>query len=428
MASSIRYENPIKTERGGCATPDWRRSAAVRVTGGRRSVNMDPEQTIYMDYNATTPTRVEVLEFANRIAAKCYGNPSSAHLPGRSSRELLEEARRKVAESIGAYAGEICFANGGSESDNLAIKGVAETRSSGHIISTCIEHPAVRNSCEYLVTRGFDVTYVPVNAGGYVEPQAIEAAIRPDTFLVTVMWVNNETGQIQPIDEIVEIARRHDVVFHTDAVQAFGKVPIDVRDVAVDLLSISGHKFYAPKGIGALYVRSGVELVPQIHGGGQEAGLRSGTENIVGAAAMGEACRLAVQDLESARMRLATLRDKLERGILETVPNTRVNGDPARRVPNTTNISFRGITAGQLILEMDKQGFAISGASACASGKGTPSSALMNGMGLTEEEVMGVVRLSLGMHSTESHITRFLDVLPGIVRELRVSSNTEADR
>jgi cysteine desulfurase len=378
-------------------------------------------QTVYLDYNATTPTRDEVLEFMNRVAPRCYGNPSSAHLPGRTSRECLEEARRKVAESIGADTSEICFTNGGSESDNLAIKGVADTRTSGHIVTTCIEHPAVRNSCEHLKTRGFDITYVGVDAGGYVEPQTIESAIRSDTFLITVMWVNNETGQIQPIDEIVEIARRHEVLFHTDAVQAFGKIPINVKGVPVDLLSISGHKFYAPKGIGALYVRSAIELVPQIHGGGQEGRLRSGTENIVGAAAMGEACRLAVQDLESTSARLTILRDKLEKGILENVPDTRINGDPARRVPNTTNISFRGIEASQLIRRMDEHGFAISGASACASGKGVPSAAMMGGMGLTEEEAMGVVRLSLGMHSRESHVTRFLDILPGIVRELRVT-------
>jgi cysteine desulfurase len=356
---------------------------------------MDPEQIIYMDYNATTPTREEVLGFMSRVAPRCYGNPSSAHLPGRLSKDLLEEARHKVAESIGAEAGEIRFTNGGSESDNLAIKGLADTRTSGHIVTSCIEHPAVRNSCEHLRAKGFDITYVPVDAGGYVEPRVIEAAIRAATFLVTVMWVNNETGQIQPVDEIVEIARRHQVLFHTDAVQAFGKIPISVKEVPVDLLSISGHKFYAPKGIGALYV--------------------------------GEACRLAVQDLESTSVRLAALRDKLEKGILALVPDTKVNGDTARRVPNTTNISFRGIEAGRLIRRMDEHGFAISGASACASRKGAPSAALMNGMGLTQEEATGVIRLSLGMHSSESHVTGFLDVLPEIVRELRVSSSTEED-
>jgi len=382
---------------------------------------MDPLGTIYMDYNATTPIREEVLALMNEVAQQCYGNPSSVHLPGRMSKACLDDARRKVAESVGADPSEVCFTNGGSESDNLAIKGVAAHHKAGHVITTCIEHSAVRNSCDYLKTHGFDVTCLPVNGGGYVIPEMIEEAIRPDTFLITVMWANNETGQIQPIEKIVEIAKRNNVLFHTDAIQAFGKIRVNIKEVPVDLLSISGHKFYAPKGVGALYVRAGVDVVPQIHGGGQEMKLRSGTENVVGAAAMGEACRLAVEELEEASKRLSTLRDILEKGILENIPGARISGDPARRVPNTTNITFSGLQSGELIRKLDECGFAISGASACASGKDKPSSVLMKGMGLTHEEAVGAVRLSLGKYSDPTHVTKFLEVLPGIVQDIRVA-------
>jgi len=375
-----------------------------------------------MDYNATTPIRAEVLDVVNRVLHRCFGNPSSVHLPGRESKACLEDARRKVAGSIGAEASEICFTSGGSESNNLAIKGAAAARQSGHIITTCIEHSAVRRSCRYLESQGFAVTCLPVDMGGYVEPGAIAAAIRPDTLLITVMWANNETGQIQPVEDIAQIARRSKVLFHTDAVQAFGKIAVDVKRVPVDLLSISGHKFYGPKGVGALYIRRGVELSPQIHGGGQETNLRSGTENVVGAAAMAEACRLAVKDLEGDSVWIAKLRDLLERRILEEVPDTKISGDPSRRVPNTTNISFRGVDAGRLLLKLDERGFAISGASACASGKNEPSTVLMEGMGLTQEEAMGAMRFSLGRYSQEAHITKLLKVLPNIVRDLRLSS------
>jgi cysteine desulfurase len=380
-------------------------------------------ETIYMDYNASTPIRDEVRELMNRVARECFGNPSSVHLPGRMSKACLDEARLRVAESIAADPSEICFTNGGSESVNLAIKGAAATRKTGHIITTCIEHSAVRNSCDYLKSQGFEVACLAVATGGYADPGVIEEAIRPDTFLITVMWANNEAGQIQPIEEIAEIARRHKVLLHTDAVQAFGKIPVNVRQTPVDLLSISGHKFYAPKGVGALYIRTGVELVPQVHGGGQEMKWRSGTENIVGVAAMGEACRLAVGELGELSARLARLRDMLEHGIVESVPDSKVSGDPSRRVPNTTNISFRSIEAGALLRRLDERGFAVSGASACASGKGEPSTVLMKGMGLSREEAIGAVRFSLGRESEETHITKLLEILPGIIQDLRLASS-----
>lgn len=378
---------------------------------------------IYMDYNATTPVREEVIELMNRVTRECYGNPSSVHLPGRMARACIEDARRKVAEAIGASAEEICFTNGGSESDNLGIKGFAETKGSGHIITTCIEHSAVKKACSHLEALDFEVSCLGVSSGGYVVPEMIEKAIRKDTILITVMWANNETGQIQPVEEIAEICKKHDIVFHTDAVQAFGKIPVNVKQVPADLFSISAHKFYGPKGVGALYVRDGVQIVPQVDGGGQEMGLRSGTENVAGIAGMAEACRLAVLELEEKSAHLGKLRDELEQGILAKVPDTRVSGDPDRRVPNTTNISFRGIESGRLIVKMDEIGFALSGASACASGKNQPSSVLMQGMGLTREEAIGAIRFSLGRDTTKEHVTKLLETLPGAVEQLRHSSS-----
>lgn len=377
---------------------------------------------VYMDYNATTPIRAEVLELMERVARECYGNPSSVHVIGRMAKACLEDARAKVATALGAEPSEIVFTNGGSESDNLAIKGAAARHPGGHIISTCIEHSAVRNSCDYLAQNGYDVTCLPVDAGGIVDPEVIAKAIRDDTFLITVMWANNEAGQIQPVEEIARIARAREIVFHTDAVQAFCKIPVSVSEVPVDLLSISGHKFYGPKGVGALFIRSGVEIAPEVHGGGQEMGLRSGTENIVGAAGLGEACRLAGIDLDEERTRLSKLRDKLEAGIVEAIPDTRVNGDARKRVPNTTNISFRGVESGRIISGLDERGFCVSGASACHSAKAEPSRVLMSGMGLTLEEAIGAVRLSLGRFSEEAHVDGLLAVLPDVIQRLRAAS------
>ncbi len=376
-----------------------------------------------MDYNATTPIREEVLDVMAKVARECYGNPSSAHVLGRISKACIEDARRKVAASIGANPEEICFTAGGSDSDNLAIKGLAAGRTDGHVISTCIEHSAVRKSCDYLRGEGFDVTCLPVSRSGIVDPQSIADAIREDTFLVTVMWANNEAGQIQPVREIARITRERGVAFHTDAVQAFGKIPVSVRDVPVDLLSISGHKFYGPKGIGALYVCNGLELKPLIHGGGQEMGLRSGTEDVVGIAALGEACRLAVLDLDLDPERIARLRDMMERRILETIPETKVSGGTRHRVPNTSNIAFSHVEAARLVQRLDEVGIAVSGASACKSAKSAPSNVLMKGMGLTREEAMGAIRFSLGKHTTEAHVSQLLEVLPGIVGDLRAASS-----
>jgi cysteine desulfurase len=381
-----------------------------------------------MDYNASTPLREEVVELMGRVTRECYGNPSSAHIAGRMSKACIEAARRKVAEAIGSNVDEICFTSGGSESDNLAIKGAALARiergiSGGHIITTCIEHSAVKKTCTHLEALGFEVSCLPVDRGGYANPDTIAKAIRDDTFLITIMWANNEAGQIQPVEAIGDLARDRKILFHTDAVQAFGKIPVNVRHVPVDLLSISAHKFYGPKGVGILYIRRGIDLSTQTDGGGQESGLRSGTENVVGIAGMGEACRLAVLDLDAESRRLSLLRDRLEKGILDAIPETTVSGDPARRVPNMTNISFNGVEAGRLVVKMDELGFALSGASACASTKSQPSDVLMTGMGLTHEEALGALRFSLGRYSSGEHVDKLLELLPGVVAELRLSSS-----
>jgi cysteine desulfurase len=380
-------------------------------------------ETIYMDYNASTPIRDEVLEVMFKVGREYYGNPSSAHVLGRMSKACIEDARRKVAESLGADVDEICFTTGGSEGDNLAIKGMCDGRTSGHIISTCIEHSAVRNSCEHMRSCGFEITCLPVHHSGIVDPQLIADEVRDDTCLITAMWANNEAGQIQPVEEIAGIAREHEVPFFTDAVQAFGKIPVNVKQTPVDLLAISGHKFYGPKGVGALYIRNGTKLTPQIHGGGQEMGLRSGTESVVAIAALGEACRLAVRDLAEDAARIVTLRDKLEAGILNLVPDTKRSGAQSPRVPNTSNIAFRDIEAPRLVQKLDEAGFAASGASACASGKAEPSAVLMKGMGLTRDEAAGAIRFSLGRLNTEADVDQLLAVLPGIVSELRTSSS-----
>jgi len=376
-------------------------------------------EAIYMDYNATTPVHKNVMELANRVTLECIGNPSSLHILGRMSRACIDDARRKIAVSLGCDADEICFTTGGSEGNNLAIKGAAERRSSGHIISTCIEHSAVKRTCDYLGTQNYSVTCLPVDRMGCVNPRDVEEAIRDDTFLITMMWANNETGQIQPVEEVARIARAHDILFHTDAVQAFGKIPVNVRSVPVDLLAISGHKFYGPKGVGALYIRHGVELAAQIHGGGQEFGVRSGTENVAGCAALGEAARLCTSDLKKWAQKLGGLRDDLERGILERIPEASVNGDPVRRVPNTSNISFHGLDSSQLVRKLDEAGFAVSGGSACKAAIEGPSTVLTMGMGMSADEATGAIRFSLGQGSEAEHVAQLLEVLPGIVEELR---------
>jgi len=374
---------------------------------------------IYMDYNATTPVREEVLEKLSSVIGDGYANPSSVHLAGRRAKLHLDEAREKVAASLGARASEIVFTGGGSESDNLAIKGVAWALGGGHIITSEIEHPAVLNACRFLETQGFDVTYIGVDRSGRINADDVKSAMRKDTILVSIMWANNETGVIQPVEDIASMANERRVLFHTDAVQAFGKVPVDVSKVRADMLSISGHKFYAPKGVGALYVRRGTILEALVHGGGQEKGRRSGTENVPAISALGEACKLAVEELARESRRISGIRDSMEKRILDAIPGSFVNGGDSPRLPNTSNITFSGVEAEAILIIIDEHGVQASSASACAAGHTDPSHVL-RAMGLSREEAEGTMRFSLGKYSKKEHVDKLLSVLPGAVERLRM--------
>lgn len=375
---------------------------------------------IYMDNAATTPVRDEVLEAVLPYFKEKYGNASSIYSIAKESKKALEEARGKVAKAIGAKPEEIYFTAGGSESDNLALRGVAEAyaHKGNHIITTKIEHHAILHTAEYLEKHGVEVTYLPVDEYGCVCPTDVEKAIRPETVLISVMFANNEIGTIQPIAEIGEIAKKHGVLFHTDAVQAVGHVPIDVEKMQIDLLSISGHKLGAPKGIGAIYIRKGTKVTPLIFGGAQEKKQRAGTENIPGIVGLGKAVELAVEEMEEATEKLVSLRDKLIYGILEAVPYSRLNGHPQDRLPGNCNISFSYIEGESLLLLLDAMGIAASSGSACTSGSLDPSHVLM-AIGLPHETAHGSLRLTLDRQNTEEEVDFILEKLPPIVQRLR---------
>jgi cysteine desulfurase len=373
---------------------------------------------IYLDYNATAPPRDEALSVLRRVAADCGANASSAHAAGRRAKDALDAARETLAGTLGARPREIVFTSGGTESDNLAVKGVALARGAGHVVTSAIEHPAVLETCRYLERRGFSASYVAPGADGRVEADAVARAIRADTILVSVMWANNETGVIQPVAEIAAAARARGVPFHTDAVQACGRVPIDVRGAAVDLLSISAHKFGGPKGAGALFVRRGVEVEPLLHGGGQEWNTRSGTRDVAAAAAMAEAARLAHAEMAAEIPRQAALRDRLERDALARISCVSVNGGAAPRVGNTSNLRIEGVDGETLLLALDEHGIAASSASACAASHAEPSHVLM-AMGLTRREAEDCMRVSLGRLSGAEDVDALLDVLPGLVERIR---------
>lgn len=375
---------------------------------------------IYLDYNATTPVHPEVIEEIKPFLTERFGNPSSIHWAGREVKKHIEEAREKVARLINADPMEIVFTSSGTEADNFAIKGTVETfkEKGDHIITTSVEHPAVLNTCKYLEKCGYRVTYLRVDSYGMLDLDELKSAITDKTILISVMFANNETGTIFPIEEIGKIAREKGVIFHCDAVQAAGKVPIDVKKLNVDLLAISGHKFYAPKGIGSLYIRRGVKLRPLIHGGHQEKNRRAGTENVIGIVALGKACEIALRDMEKESQRILGLRRRLEEGILKTIKDVSINGHPENRIPNTTNISFHYIEGESLILNLDLEGIAASTGSACTSGTLEPSHVLM-AMGIDPVLAQGSVRFSLGKWNTEEDIDRVLEVLPGIVERLR---------
>jgi cysteine desulfurase len=382
---------------------------------------------IYLDNNATTPVAPEVADAMRPYLAEDFGNASSVHWLGQRAREAVEKARELVASLISAPPAEIVFTSGGTESDNAAVFGVVEgvrpRTLSGpkHVITTSIEHPAVLYSARALERRGIHVTFVPVSRAGVVDPSEIENAIRPETILITVMLANNEIGTLQPAEEIGRLAHEHQIAFHTDAVQAVGKVPVDVEKLGVDLLALSAHKIYGPKGVGALYVRKGTRLEPFMYGGHHERDRRPGTENVAGIVGLGAAAELAQRLLGEDASCLAALRDRLEAGILARVENVRVNSNPEHRQPNTLNVTFEGIKGESLVMALDLEGVACSTGSACASGSIEPSHVL-TALGLSSDQARSSIRLSLGRYNTEAEVDVALEVIPRVVGRLRAIS------
>ena len=372
---------------------------------------------VYLDNNATTPVLPEVLEAMRPYFAEHFGNASSIHHHGQETRAAVERARESVAALLGCRASEIVFTSGGTEGDNLAISGL--TQAGDHVISSTIEHHAVLNSCKHLEAMGCEVTYVPVDGRGLVDPEDVRRALRPNTKLITIMMANNETGVLQPVEEIGKIATEADVYFHTDAVQAAGKVAIDVQRLGCDLLSISGHKLHAPQGVGAIYVRKGTILQPMFYGGSHERSRRAGTENVPGIIGLGEAAELAREALERGDLkRMSAMRDQIEKKIISEVEATGVNGEGAPRVPNTTNIHFDYIEGEALVIALDLKGLAVSTGAACSSGAIEPSHVL-TAMGLPPEIARASLRFSLGKQNTPEDVEFALSIVPQTVARLR---------
>ena len=378
-------------------------------------------KTVYMDYAATTYVKPEVLEEMMPYFTQKFGNPSSFYGISRETKMAIDKARGQVAKALNCDMNEVYFTGGGSESDNWAIKGIASAhrKKGNHIITTKIEHHAVLHTCEYLEKNGFEVTYLDVNEEGFVDLKQLEEAITDKTILVSIMFANNEIGTIQPIKEIGALCREKKVLFHTDAVQAVGSVPVDVKEMNIDLLSLAGHKLYGPKGIGALYIRRGIRIDNLIHGGGQERGRRAGTENIPGVVGLGKAIELATENIEENRARLTVLRDKLIDGILERIPYARLNGPRGdKRLPGNSNISFEFIEGESILLSLDFEGICASSGSACTSGSLDPSHVLL-AIGLPHEKAHGSLRTTLGAASTEEDVEKLLNELPPIIERLR---------
>jgi len=378
---------------------------------------------IYLDHAATTPVRREVMEAMLPYLQESFGNPSSPHTLGREAKEALEAARFHVAGLFHAEPAEIVFTSGGTESDNFALCGVAwaNQEKGDHIITSAIEHHAVLNACKFLERRGFAVTYLPVDRYGLIDPEQLRKAIRKETILVSIMHANNEVGTIEPIEEIAAITRERGICFHTDAVQTCGHLSIDVRRLQVDLLSASAHKLYGPKGVGVLYVRQGTRIVPFLYGGEQEQGRRASTENVAGIVGFGKAAKLAARNSEEESNRLVNLRDRLIRGILESVEEVRLNGHPTKRLPGNASVSVSGVEGEALILQLDMRGICASAGSACNSSTVEPSHVL-TAMGIPEEAIHGSLRLTLGRKNLGEEIDYVLEVLPGIVSRLRVGT------
>ena len=376
-------------------------------------------QPIYLDYNATTPHAPEVVAAMRPFLEEHFGNPSSAHRYGAITRDAVAQARSQVAGLINAKPNEIVFTSGGTESNNYAIRGAALARAKRgrHIITSQIEHPAVTEVCRRLENEGFDVTWLPVDGDSMVSVGDVEAAIRPDTILITLMHANNEVGTIQPVEAVAEIARRHGVTFHTDAAQSAGKIPTDVQELGVDLLTIAGHKLYAPKGVGALYVRDGVTLDAIMQGAGQETGQRPGTENVLEIVGLGKACEVAGRDLAENMARMRQSRDELERGIRERITDVRVNGHAERRLPNTLSVSFRGVNANELLAAIEPYMAASAGAT-CHSGE-VRISPVLRAMAVPEDWARGTLRLSTGRNTTREEARASVSVIADAVHRLR---------
>jgi cysteine desulfurase len=379
----------------------------------------------YFDHNATTPVSAEVLEVLVPALLEVYGNASSIHGPGQAAKQRLEAARRQTAALLDCDPKEVVFVSGGTEADNLAIIGTVRPHPGGkkHVITTTIEHPAVLNTCRELEREGVEVTYVRAGSDGLIDPEDIRRALRPETVLISVMHANNELGTVQPIEEISVIAREAGVLMHADGVQAAGKIPVGVGALGVDLYSISGHKLYAPKGIGALYVKSGTPLRSIQFGGRHERERRPGTENVPGAVSLGFAAAAANAGLRDESARLGLLRDRLERGILARVPACGVNGNRARRTPNTTNIFFDGLEGEAMVISLDLKGFAISSGAACSSGAVEPSHVLL-AIGLSRERARASLRFSLGRSNTEDQVDALIDAVAESAAQLRKLSPT----
>lgn len=377
------------------------------------------DKTIYMDNSATTPVRKEVVEEMIPYLTENFGNPSSIYEIGKISKHAIDNARKKVADALGAEENEIYFTSGGTESDNWAIKGVAfaKKEKGKHIITSSIEHHAVMHTCAWLEGQGFEVTYLPVDKYGMVSPEELKKAIRDDTILISIMLANNEIGTIQPVEEIGKIAKEKKIYFHTDAVQAIGHVPIDVKKMNIDLLSLSGHKFGGPKGCGALYIRKGIKIENLLHGGAQERKRRAGTENVPAIVGLGKAIELATAEIEESNKTLLKLRDRLVEGLLK-IPKTHLNGHPTQRLANNVNITFEYIEGESLLLLLNAKGIFASTGSACNSSSLEPSHVLTS-CGVPHEIVHGSLRLSLGSMNSEKDVDRVLKVLPDIVQRLR---------
>lgn len=380
-------------------------------------------RSIYLDHAATTPVKPEVLEAMLPWFTENFGNPSTVYSIGRTSKKAIEEARETVARIIGAEPREIFFTGSGTEADNWAIKGAAyaNMKKGKHIITTSIEHHAVLHTCQYLESEGFEVTYLPVDEYGLVSPEQVEAAIRPDTILISVMFANNEIGTIQPIAEIGKIAREKGICFHTDSVQAMGSIRVNVSDLNVDMLSMSAHKFYGPKGVGALYIRKGVKLTSFMHGGAQERGRRASTENVPGIVGLAKALELADKNMDEHNKKLIALRDRTIAEIEEKIPYVRLNGHRGKRLPGNVNFSFEFIEGESLLLMLDLKGIAASSGSACTSGSLDPSHVLL-AIGLPHERAHGSLRLTFGDGNTDEDVDCLMEVLPGIVERLREMS------